>query len=64
MNRAFQLSASLICGNHLAFGEDLQLLEEGGIDALHFDVMDGMFVPRLGFYPELLQAIRAKTSLP
>ncbi len=64
MKRKFQLSASLICGDHLAFGNDVELLEKGGIDALHFDVMDGMFVPRLGFYPELLKAIREKTKLP
>jgi ribulose-phosphate 3-epimerase len=62
--RQFQLSASLICGEHLALGQDLKLLERGGIDALHFDVMDGMFVPRLGLYPELLQGMREKTSLP
>jgi ribulose-phosphate 3-epimerase len=64
MKRTFHLSASLICGDHLAFGEDLDLLEKGGIDALHFDVMDGSFVPRLGLYPELLESIRGKTKLP
>ncbi|OGG72658.1 ribulose-phosphate 3-epimerase [Candidatus Kaiserbacteria bacterium RIFCSPLOWO2_01_FULL_53_17] len=63
MKRKFQLSASLICGDHLALGDDIKLLEKGGIDALHFDVMDGMFVPRFGFYPELLQAVRKQTSL-
>lgn len=64
MKRTFHLSASLICGDHLAFGEDLKLLEKGGVDALHFDVMDGSFVPRIGLYPELLEAIRSKTKLP
>ena len=64
MKRKFQLSASLICGNPLALGEDLKELEKGGIDALHFDVMDGMFVPRLGLYPELLKEIKSKTSKP
>lgn len=64
MSNGFQLSASLICGDPLALGQDLALLELGGIDALHFDVMDGQFVPRLGLYPELLRAVKARTTLP
>ncbi len=64
MSRKFQLSASLICGDHLALGSDLALLERGGIDALHFDVMDGQFVPRLGLYPEQLRAVKQRTALP
>lgn len=64
MSRPFQLSASLICGDPLALGHDLGKLEQGGIDALHFDVMDGQFVPRLGFYPELLRAVKARSTLP
>lgn len=64
MKRPFQLSASLICGTPLTLGADIRSLEKGGIDALHFDVMDGMFVPRFGFYPELLKAVKRETQLP
>lgn len=64
MKRAFQLSASLICGSPLALGKDIQELETGKIDMLHFDVMDGMFVPRLGFYPEILTALKKMTKIP
>ena len=39
-------------------------LEKGGIDSIHFDVMDGVFVPRYGLFPEYLKAIRSKTDLP
>lgn len=64
MKRTFQLSASLICGNPLSLMEDIKELEKGGIDAIHFDVMDGMFVPRLGLYPEILEAVKKHSKLP
>jgi len=60
----YQLSASLICGSPLSLGEDIKALQLGGIDALHFDVMDGEFVPRLGLYPELLKSIKKVSKLP
>ena len=59
-----QLAASIICGNPLNLETDLAALERGGIDIIHFDVMDGIFVPRFGLFPEYLKAIRSKTNLP
>lgn len=59
-----QLAASIICGNPLNLEADLVALERGGIDIIHFDVMDGVFVPRFGLFPEYLRAIRSKTNLP
>lgn len=64
MSPTYKLAASLICANHLNFEQDIKLLEAGGIDQIHFDVMDGHFVPRLGLYPELLQSIKTLTKLP
>jgi ribulose-phosphate 3-epimerase len=59
-----ELSCSVISGNPLSFTEDVKLLEQGGIDSFHFDVMDGVFVPRLGLYPEYLRMLSGLTSLP
>lgn len=61
---SYQLLASLICGDPLTLNSDLMELKSGGIDGLHFDVMDGQFVPRLGLYPEMLSAIKSVTDLP
>ncbi|MGB5018878.1 MAG: ribulose-phosphate 3-epimerase [Candidatus Moraniibacteriota bacterium] len=59
-----QLAASMICGSPLNLEADLAALEKGGIDYIHFDVMDGVFVPRFGLFPEYLRAIRSRTNLP
>jgi len=60
----YHLLASLICGDPLALSQEIKSLEEGGIDGIHFDVMDGQFVPRLGLYPEYLQAVKQATAIP
>lgn len=60
----YQLSASLVCANMLDVGTDIRSAEQGGIDSIHFDVMDSHFVQRLGLHPEMLLAARSITSLP
>lgn len=47
---------------HLA--DQIQRLECGGIDALHFDVMDGRFVPEISLGPVFLKGLRSCTTLP
>jgi ribulose-phosphate 3-epimerase len=59
-----ELSCSVISGDPLTIVNEIKNLEEGGIDSFHFDVMDGIFVPRLGLYPEYLVMLRTLTSLP
>src|SRR3989344_4693995 len=58
------LAASIICGNPLNLQKDIAALKRGNIDYIHFDVMDGVFVPRYGLFPEYLKAIRSKTNIP
>jgi ribulose-phosphate 3-epimerase len=59
-----ELSCSVISGDPLTIREDIKHLERGGIDSFHFDVMDGIFVPRIGLHPEYLKMLRELTSLP
>jgi len=49
------LSASIMCGNQLELKKELISLEDAGIDMLHCDVMDGIFVNNLAMGPYVLK---------
>jgi ribulose-phosphate 3-epimerase len=58
------LSASLVCADMMNIQGEILKLEKGGIDYIHFDVMDNQFVPRFGLHPEILQSIKKNTKIP
>ena len=59
-----ELSCSVISADPLTFLKNVSELEGAGIDSFHFDVMDGLFVPRLGLYPEYLKMLKSISNLP
>src|SRR5205823_2316238 len=59
-----RLAPSILAADLAALGEALRQCEEGGADLVHFDVMDGHFVPNLTFGPPVLAALHARTRLP
>lgn len=62
--KPLEFSASVISTSISTFFESLPRLEQHGINRIHVDVMDGVFVPRFGLYPELVREIRGLTDLP
>ena len=64
MNKKREFFISTISDDPKLIFEHLPIFEEYGISGIHFDVMDGSFVPRLGLFPELLKSIYESTRLP
>jgi len=59
-----KIAASLICADPLNLEKEVNELIQSKVDLIHFDVMDGSFVPRYGLYPEILRAVKSKENCP
>ncbi|MCL2775313.1 MAG: ribulose-phosphate 3-epimerase [Oscillospiraceae bacterium] len=58
------ISASLMCADLLNLEKDIKILENSDCAYLHFDIMDGNFVPNIALSPDLVKSVRRVSKLP
>lgn len=53
----FKLAPSVLSADFSELGEQVRLIEKGGADLIHIDVMDGHFVPNISFGAAVMKSV-------
>ena len=64
MRRPIEIAPSILPADFARLGQECVDLERAGVDRIHWDVMDGVFVPNITMGPDVVKSVRPHLTIP